>query len=136
MVSMIHQYGVDVFYVGHQGNYDRMVRGLLRELAVEYPHIRYWIVLAYLPGKHPPVERDELAHTLLPEGMESVPQRFAILYRNHWMVEHSQHVITCIRYPKGGAARFAQKAEKRGCHVVNITTKPLLPNAGGVFSLL
>ncbi len=120
VVSMIHQHNADVFYVGHQGTFDRMVRGILRELAAEYPHIRYWIVLAYLPGQTLPLEKDELARTLFPEGLESVPPRFAIHYRNQWMIEHSQHVITCIRHPQGGAAAFAKRARKLGCHVVNV----------------
>jgi len=44
----------------------------LGELKRKYPHIRYFEVLAYLPKSQPEHE------TLLPEGIETVPPRFAI----------------------------------------------------------
>lgn len=50
IVELIDQ-GVDTFYVGNQGQLDAMVRNTLRQLCAEYPHIRYAVVLAYLPGQ-------------------------------------------------------------------------------------
>ncbi|MBO5109863.1 MAG: hypothetical protein J6D21_04010 [Clostridia bacterium] len=57
--------GVDTFYVGHQGTFDRMVLACLGELREKYPYISYAVVWAYLPsGK---TERDlPLGHTVYP----------------------------------------------------------------------
>ena len=29
----------------------------------------------------------DYAHTLLPEGIERIPKRFAIVFRNKWMIK-------------------------------------------------
>ena len=50
IVELITDYGVEMFYVGNQGRFDTIVRGVLRELKEEYPRIRYAVVLAYMPG--------------------------------------------------------------------------------------
>lgn len=116
IIDLIEQRGVTHFYVGNQGNFDAMARSLLAELAQIYP-IRYDVVLAYLPKENDP-SLDE-SHTLLPDGFESVPPRFAIDHRNRWMIDHSDIVVTYVRFP-GGAAKFKDLAERKGKTVVGV----------------
>ncbi len=116
IIDLIEQRGVTHFYVGNQGNFDAMARSLLAELAQIYP-IRYDAVLAYLPKENDP-SLDE-SHTLLPDGFESVPPRFAIDHRNRWMIDHSDIVVTYVRFP-GGAAKFKDLAERKGKTVVGV----------------
>ena len=74
LTEMIERQGVSRFFVGNQGNFDAMARSLLTEF--EQTHgIRYAVVLAYLPKKPKPLF--ETYDTLLPEGIETVPPRFA-----------------------------------------------------------
>ena len=117
MISLVENQAVRLFYVGNQGNYDAMVQ---RELyKMEKTHgIQYYIVLAYLPKKDDPLVKD--THTLFPEGIETVPPRFAINKRNRWMLEHSQYVITYVRNDVGGAARCKQYAERKGKRVIEL----------------
>ena len=117
IIDLIEQRGVTHFYVGNQGNFDAMARSLLAELAQTYP-IHYDVVLAYLPKENDP-SLDE-SHTLLPDGFESVPPRFAIDHRNRWMIDHSDIVVTYVRSP-GGAAKFKELAERKGKTVVEIS---------------
>ena len=49
--DLIRNHNVDQFYVGNQGKFDVIVRSVLRKLSTQYPHIRYTIVLTYMPGK-------------------------------------------------------------------------------------
>lgn len=51
IMRMIEERSVECFYVGNQGAFDAMVRSLLKEMSAKYPHIRYSVVLAYMPGK-------------------------------------------------------------------------------------
>ena len=51
LVDLIENHGVDMFYVGNQGQFDAMVRSALRELRKVYPQTEYAVVLAYMPGK-------------------------------------------------------------------------------------
>ena len=115
--ELIEQQGVNWFYVGNQGNFDAMARSLLAEF--EQIHgIRYEIVLAYLPRqKNPPCDTD---HTLLPEGIETVPPRFAIEYRNKWMIDHSDIVVTYVHRSFGGAAKFKKYAESKQKQVIEL----------------
>lgn len=95
---LIEQDGVDCFLVGHQGAFDRMALSSLRRLKREYPKISYAVVLAYLPGK---TEEDPLYvpdETMYPEGLETVPPRFAISWRNKWMIRNSHVVVTYVTH--------------------------------------
>ena len=117
IIDLIERQGVRQFYVGNQGNFDAMARSLLAEL--EQSHgIRYEIVLAYLPRENATLYDSD--HTLLPEGIESVPPRFAIEYRNKWMIDHSDIVITYVHRSFGGAAKFKVLAEKKNKVVIQI----------------
>lgn len=58
--------------------------------------------------------------TLLPEGIERVPGRFAISWRNRWLLEHCDVVVCYVTHSWGGAAKFVQLAKKRGKSVCNL----------------
>ena len=119
LVDLITNQSVDMFYVGHQGQFDAMVRSTLRELKREYLQIDYAVVLAYMPGKK--TEYDDYSDTMLPEGIESVHPRYAISWRNNWMLQHSDYAITYITHPWGGAAQYVNKARKQGKHIISVS---------------
>lgn len=116
IIMLIQEKGVTDFYVGNHGNFDKMVLSVLKELSKLYPEIRYAVVLAYLTQQ---VDED-YSNTVYPEGIESVPKRFAIDYRNKWMVQQSDIVVTYVRRSIGGAAKFSDMAKRRGIDVVNL----------------
>ena len=94
------------FMVGNQGGFDSMVLKALRELKQQYPQVCYNVVLAYMPGKRQEYEIYDPNETFLPEGIETVPKRFAISRRNKWMVRESGIVVCYISHSWGGAAQF------------------------------
>ena len=108
--------GVDTFYVGNQGNFDAMARRLLSDLSEEYP-ITFTVVLAYLPKE----KTDDPERTIYPEGLENVPPRFAVSYRNKWMLERADVVITYVSRSFGGAAKYKDLAGKRGKNVIEVS---------------
>lgn len=118
LVDLITNNGVDTFYVGNQGRFDGIVRSVLRELEKEYPEIHYAVVLAYMPGKKN--EYDDFSDTILPEGIETVHPRYTIDWRNCWMLQRSDFVVTYITHSWGGAAKFAEKAKREGKTVINL----------------
>ena len=119
--KLIQYKGIDSFIVGNQGGFDNMVLCSLRELKQKYPHIRYNVILAYMPGKgektYNPFE------SCLPEGIESVPKRFAISWRNKWMVQRSDIVICYIAHSWGGAAQFVEYAKKQCKEIINLAVQ-------------
>ena len=116
IVNLIEEQDMTNFYVGNHGNFDRMVLSVLKELSKLYPQIRYSVVLAYLT-QH---TDEDYFNTVYPEGIESVPKRFAIDFRNKWMVQQADIVVAYVRHSIGGAAKFTEMAKKRGIKVINL----------------
>ena len=112
LIDLVTNHNVNMFYVGNQGRFDAIVRGVLRELKKEYPQINYAVVLAYMPGKQ--TEYDDYSDTTFPEGIESVHPRYAISWRNNWMLRQSDYVVTYITHSWGGAAKYAARAKCQG----------------------
>ena len=118
ILNLIATHGVNMFYVDHQGGFDGLVRGVLRELGQEYSEVRYAVVLAYLPS-----ERSApfgLSDTMLPEGIELVHPRFAISWRNNWMLQQADFVVAHVSHPWGGAPQYVQKAIRSSKTVINL----------------
>lgn len=118
VIDLIENYGVTMFYVGNQGNFDRMVRSVLKEVTTTYPEVGYAVVLAYMPSAKK--RADDFSDTLLPDGIEKVPKRFAIPWRNKWMIEHAEYVVTYVTRPFGGAAQFSALAKSKGKIIYDI----------------
>ena len=121
LIDLIENHDVKLFYVGNHGGFDAMVRRVLKDLAEKYD-ITYHVVLAYMPGKKDEFSYEDYSDTIFPDGIESVPKRFAITYRNKWMIDHSDYVVTYVTNHIGsGAAQFKELAEKKEKIVINIT---------------
>ena len=118
LVDLIENHDATEFYVGNNGNFDTMVRRQLENLSQTYP-ITYNIVLAYIPTKKS--EYDSFTNTLLPEGIETIPKRFAISYRNKWMIQQADAVVTYVTHSFGGAAQFKAMAERQGKTVIELS---------------
>ena len=116
--NLITEKDVKEFYVGHQGQFDNMVYSVLKELKAYYPQIRYTVVLAYMPDEH--IKEVYGENTLLPDGMESVPKKFAISKRNDWMIQQSDYAVCYVHKITGGAAKFREKAEKKGLQIIDV----------------
>lgn len=119
IVGLIEKKSVNTFYVGEQGNFDRLVYAELKDLKKRYPNITFAIVLAYHPGTRQERSAEE-CDTLFPEIPENVLPRYAIDKRNRWMIEKADYVITYVRHVTGGAAKYRNAAVKKGKIVIEI----------------
>ena len=120
LIDLIEKQSVDMFYVGNKGSFDRYVRSVLLELVQEYPQINYSVVLERLPGRQNEDYPEDFSDTMLPEGIEESPPRFAISWRNKWMLRQSDYVVTYITHSRGGAAQFAEMAVRQKKTVINL----------------
>ena len=117
LIDLIENHSATEFYVGNNGNFDTMVRRQLEDLSQTFP-ITYSVVLAYLPTKKS--EYDDYTNTILPEGIETAPKRFAISWRNKWMIEQADIVVTYVTHSFGGAAQFKKLAERQGKTLIEL----------------
>lgn len=69
-----------------------------------------------MPGKQ--TEYDDYSDTMLPEGIESVHPRYAISWRNNWMLKQSDFVVTYITHSHGGAVQYARKAVRQRKQII------------------
>ena len=90
----------------------------MKELKAKFPHIRYTVVLAYMPDEH--IRELFGEDTLFPDGLETVPKRFAISKRNDWMIQQSDYAVCYVHKITGGAAKFREKAEKKGLNLCDV----------------
>lgn len=115
LIELIEHHGVDTFYVGNHGAFDAIVWAVLSELRLIYPHIHCAIVLAYMPPHANRLKKTyDYKDSLLPEGIEKVPKRYAIVWRNKWMLKQADCVVTYVVHHVGGAAMFEEMAKKQG----------------------
>ena len=113
--NLITEKNIITFYVGTQGNFDSLVYRALCNLRADFPQIRIYRVLAYLPK-----DNSLISDSILLEGIELIHPRYAISWRNRWMIEHSDYVIAYITHNYGGAARFVDEAKRKGKTVINL----------------
>ena len=124
IVSLIEKENVTTFYSGGKGNFDWLCARTVDELRKDYPFIKSYWVLAYMPK-----EKDEyfgyeskiFDDTVYP-NLEKVPKRLAIVKRNELMVDKSDYLIAYVKHDLGSGAyktlRYAQK--KKHIKVINI----------------
>ena len=119
LIDLIEHHGVDTFYVGNHGAFDTMAWTVLSELRLIYSHIHCTMVLAYMP-LHDDCswKAHDYIDTILPEGIETVPKRYAIIWRNKWMLQQADYVVTYVVHHVGGASRFEDRAKRQGKVVI------------------
>lgn len=121
--SLIIEKNVGEFYVGDSGGFDGLAYSVLKELAKEYD-IDYCKVHAYFPKDDrdhvPQRERENPDHSIYPEGIENSPPRFAVDYRNRWLVKKAEIAAVYINHYYGKAEKYAAIVKRRGCEVINL----------------
>ena len=121
LIDLIENHRVDFFYVGKEGNFDGLVRKNLRLLKLDYPHINYYVVLAYMPREKGEYYcKEDFEETICPYIFDKTPPKYAIPKRNRWLIKESDYVITYVKHTLGGAAQFKELAEKKGKKVINL----------------
>lgn len=109
---VIEHESVDYFLLGNNGYFDFMALHILRNIACEYPDVSYSVVLAYLPTTHKEDWPYSKRETVYPEGLETIHPKYAIAWRNNWMVDSSDIAISYVTHSWGGAAKYTELAKK------------------------
>jgi len=118
--NLILNQSVDTFYLGNQGKFDKMALEVLEELNKKYPYISYHISLAYIHSKKQNYDTLDYTKTFCPDGLENVPPKFSILWRNNWMLCKSDYVVAYVKHSWVGAAQFVEKAIRQKKYVINL----------------
>ena len=115
IINLIENQGVTTFYNGGKRQFDWLCADCVKELRKDYPFIKSYLILAYMPVKKNQFDADfykKFDDTLYPE-IEKVPPKFAIVKRNEWVIDNSSFLITYINHKWGGAYRTLEYAKRK-----------------------
>ena len=115
--NLILHCGVDVFYVGTHGNFDRLAYDVLCDLEKKYP-ITTIVVLAYLNVKSNLCY--DRAKTVFPSVLENTPARYAIVKRNQYMIDNANYLACYIDNSISNMYSFVKRAIKKNLKIINL----------------
>ena len=110
------------FFLGEYGKFDGFAYDCAKKMKEKNTQCRLVFVTPYLP-----VERSNYALQhgkrfdciLFPE-IERVPRKYAILYRNRYIVDNADILIAYVTHKYGGAYKMYQYARRKNKEIYNI----------------
>lgn len=111
---------VTCFYVGGYGGFDRIATTAVKQVKQRHPGIILMLVLSYHPAERPVATPHGFDGTYYPEGMETVPRRFAIVRANKCMVDNVDWLIAYVRHGASNSRKILEYAQRQGLHCINI----------------
>ena len=124
---LIVEEGVEEFFVGHYGAFDRIAAGELGRLKIQFPHISPVLLLPYYSPEMEIEYPEGFDQTFFPEGMECVPRRYAIVKANQYMVDRVAYLITYWNGTVGNTKNileYAKRREREGrIKIINVAKK-------------
>ena len=110
-------------YLGGYGDFDAFAYQCCKKYKELHPNIKLIFVTPYLTPEYQRNHLSELSKSydliLYPELEDKIP-RFAIVYRNRYMVDAADLVIALVAHSFGGAYKTLKYAQKKGKRILNI----------------
>jgi len=113
------------FFCGGYGEFDLLSSKAIDKLREIYTlvKIKKIFVTPYITGNAETRNQymKKFYDEILYPPLENVPKRFCIIKRNEWMVEHSDFVISYLKYDWGGAKHTFDYAIKKKKHIIPLS---------------
>jgi uncharacterized phage-like protein YoqJ len=110
-------------YLGGYGDFDGFAYDCCKKYKKAHPNVSLVFVTPYLTVEyqknHLEYQTTRYDSIVYPE-IEDKPPRFAISYRNKWMVEKADYVVCCIEHDWGGAYKTYLHAKRQKKPIINI----------------
>ncbi len=114
-----------LLYLGGYGGFDAFARRCGKLYQKTHPNTRLVFVTPYITEsyqKNHLNDQKALYDEILYPGLEDKPLKFAISYRNKWMVEQADYVIAYITHNWGGACQTYKHAKRKKKPLFNIAS--------------
>ena len=112
-------------YLGGYGAFDSFAYYCCKKYKETHPNISLVFVTPYLTldyqKNHLDYQKTKYDSILYPE-IEDKPKRFAIIYRNKYMVEMADYVVAYVLHDKGGAYLTYKHAKRKGKEILNLAS--------------
>ena len=110
-------------YLGEYGNFDKFAYRCCKKYKETHPNILLIFVTPYITVEYQKNHIEPLRkiydEIIYPE-IENRPLRFAIIYRNKWMIDKADYVICGIAHNWGGAYKTYQYATRKKKFIFNV----------------
>lgn len=116
IMHLIQAQNVKTFYVGNNGRFDLLVQAILKDISAQ-TNIRYSIIISHINEQ---ALSDAQNATVFPEGLETVPPKYAIAKRNAWLIENSSMVIAYAIHTHSNCHSWIEKAKRKGLQIINL----------------
>ncbi|MBQ3137859.1 MAG: hypothetical protein IJB74_10325 [Clostridia bacterium] len=119
LIDLIENEGVSLFYVGDEGNFDKMVRTELKLFSTVYEHIRFSVLICNIPYTEL-TEEDFWHENICPFGgffgeKSITPDRV-----NKYMINCSDYVVTYVTNSEGSAYKYKALAVNKGKKIIEL----------------
>lgn len=99
---MITQEGVDIFYLGEQGDFEIIAAEVLNELKPTYPFVQRIEILCFAEqlNRNSKIQSDAFDYL---DELDLCKRRALIIKRNQWVIDNSDVLVFFVHSPYGGA---------------------------------
>ena len=110
-------------YLGGYGSFDAFALQCCKRYQQNHPNVKLILVTPYIT---PSYQKTHLADSkqhydeILYPPLENTPPKFAILYRNRWMIKQATAVIAYVDHAWGGAYQSYQHAKRKQKTIYNL----------------
>ncbi len=115
-------------YLGGYGGFDQFAYNCCKKYKETHPNISLIFITPYITvnyqNNHLKYNKTLYDEILYPE-IEDKPLKFAISYRNKWMVEQADCVIAYVTHGWGGAYQTYKHARRKKKQIFNISGKKI-----------
>ena len=110
-------------YLGGYGNFDSFAYECCKKYKETHPNISLVLITPYMTidyqKNHLNCEKTRYDLIIYPE-IEDKPKRYAITYRNKYMVEVADYVVAYVSHGWGGAYATYNYAKRKGKNIFNL----------------
>ena len=123
--KLILHKGVNEFWVGNYGVFDRTAAKVVREFKSVYQNIKLYLVLPYTTktiDENRNQYYEDFDALLIADIPERTPTKYRIIKCNEYMVNESDFLLCYVKYSWGGASKTLEYAEKKKhIEIINIS---------------
>lgn len=110
-------------YLGEYGGFDAFAYECCKKFKSTHPNVKLIFITPYISPEyqknHLEYQKNRYDQIIYPP-LEGVPQKFAIAYRNRWMVRQADAVVSYIEHSWGGAYKTYKYAERNNKKIFNL----------------
>lgn len=119
LIELIENKGVDIFYVGNGGNFDKMVRNELKLFSSVYKHIRFTVLTCDI--SYTDLTDDDFWYeNICPLGEFFGGKNVTADELNRNMIDDSDYAVTYVTNKKGSAYKYKNAAKRKGKTVIEL----------------